>query len=68
MVKKCRNDVPTYGYDSQKINSVMAHFVRGESAPTCSCHTVLQAAAYRVKDVCGPLRSILKKTDFYMFL
>ena len=50
-VKKCRNDVLKYGYDSRKIDSVMACFVRGgrKSAPPCSFHTVLQAADYRVK-------------------
>jgi len=29
MLNKCRNDVPKYGYDSRKIDSVMACFVRG---------------------------------------
>ena len=28
-VKKCRNDVLKYGYDSRKNDSVMACFVRG---------------------------------------
>ena len=51
MLKKCRNDVLKYGYDSRKNDSVMACFVRGgrKSAPPCSFHTVLQAAAYWVK-------------------
>ena len=29
MLKKCRNDVLKYGYDSRKNDSVMACFVRG---------------------------------------
>ena len=51
MLNKCRNDVPKYGYDSRKNDSVMACYTRGgrKSAPPCSFHTVLQAAAYRVK-------------------
>ena len=53
MSNKCRNDVLKYGYDSRKIDSVMAGFVRGgqKSASPCSFHIVLQAAAYRVKSV-----------------
>ena len=51
MLNKCRNNVPKYGYDSRKINSIMVCFVRGrKSASPCSFHTVLQAAAYRVND------------------
>ena len=53
MLDKCRNDEPKDGYDSRKIESVMACFGRGveKHPPPCSLHTVLQAAENRVNAI-----------------
>ena len=67
MLNKCRNNVLQYGYDSKKIESVMACF--GIIPSPCRFNTVLHAAVYRVntegRRASWTWRSIVKRTRKY---